>query len=392
MVIDGVKIASCYDMKTRSNHGNNLNHSSLRKRLSCLLLAATALASVCAPSFASTTTPDDDALVEGAKLCTRYLPRHEREYGIPVHLLAAIASTESGRFHKGLGLTLPWPWTINVEGKGYFFDSKQEAIEAVQKFQKAGYQSIDVGCMQVNLKHHPDAFSSLNEAFDPRYNVAYAAHFLRANYDDLGNWRSAAAAYHSRTPEYGNSYVYNVYTRWNQILTKIAQARGGVKATGVELASVEVADAPLSRSALTSTLKEKGYERSTKEVSRSVASNSASKQYARKPVRMRVIELAKSERSKENGVIVIRPKSQEQEYAAAETAPLNALPAGEKALPEVTAQTDPKTLAAAEPAAGQFNPRSKLIRIDRGGKVTDKSNAAAQQFSPRKAAQFVFDN
>ena len=33
-----------------------------------------------------------DPMIEGAKLCTRYLPRYERAYAIPTHLLSAIAS------------------------------------------------------------------------------------------------------------------------------------------------------------------------------------------------------------------------------------------------------------------------------------------------------------
>ena len=32
--------------------------------------------------------------------------------------------------------------------------------------------------MQVNLGYHPDAFEDLEQAFDPTYNVAYAASFL----------------------------------------------------------------------------------------------------------------------------------------------------------------------------------------------------------------------
>ena len=368
--------------------------SKIRNDVSSAAIAAMFTATTTLFSFpALANIGDSDPMIEGAKLCTRYLPRHEREYGIPVHLLAAIASTESGRYHKGLGLTIPWPWTINAEGKGYFFDSKQEAIAAVQKLQASGVQSIDVGCMQVNLKHHPDAFASLSDAFDPRYNVAYAAHFLRSNYDDLGNWRSAAAAYHSRTPDFGNRYVYNVYTRWNQILTKIAEAKGGKPATQANFASAQSADAPLSRGDMSSNLKEsRGTE---KQAFSPKASTAASQKYARKPIRMRVIELAKRDRSKENGVIIIRPESEEQQIASIEpTVKLGA----SQALARTTtgAQTEDAAaaeLAGAEPAAGQFDPQSaKLIRVNRSGKSTDASAASASQFQPRKTPQFVFDN
>jgi hypothetical protein len=96
-----------------------------------------------------------DPLIEGAKLCTKQLPQYEKQNGIPAHLLSAIAATESGRYHQDLKIRIPWPWTINAAGRGYYFESKQEAIAAVKKLRKQGVQSIDVGCMQVNLHHHP---------------------------------------------------------------------------------------------------------------------------------------------------------------------------------------------------------------------------------------------
>lgn len=170
---------------------------------------------------------NDDALIAGAKLCTSYLPRHERQYGIPIHLLAAIASTESGRYNKKIGMTLPWPWTINVEGKGYFFDTKEEAITKVKELQARGYQSIDVGCMQVNLHHHPNAFMNLDQAFDPGYNVAYAAAFLKQNFNDERSWRKATADYHSRTPYFGEQYARLVFNEWGRIINKVSDAQAG---------------------------------------------------------------------------------------------------------------------------------------------------------------------
>ena len=108
-----------------------------------------------------------DPLLEGARQCTQHFAQAERQQNIPTHLLAAIATTESGRYHTGLGMSVPWPWTINVEGKGYYFNSKAEAMAEANRLLAKGYRSIDVGCMQVNLKHHPDAFTDLNQAFDP---------------------------------------------------------------------------------------------------------------------------------------------------------------------------------------------------------------------------------
>jgi hypothetical protein len=108
----------------------------------------------------------------------------------------------------------PWPWTINAENVGSFYDTKEQAIAAVQALQARGVKSIDVGCMQVNLMHHADAFSSLDEAFDPRANVTYAGRFLNQLFAQLATWPRAAAAYHSQTPEIGADYGRRIMAIW----------------------------------------------------------------------------------------------------------------------------------------------------------------------------------
>src|SRR3546814_15246449 len=65
-----------------------------------------------------------------------------------------------------------------AEGRGRFLPSKAAAIEEVRRLQARGIRNIDVGCLQVNLHYHPDAFASLETAFDPEANAAYAADFL----------------------------------------------------------------------------------------------------------------------------------------------------------------------------------------------------------------------
>jgi len=184
-----------------------------------------ALPFVVLPLASANAAVPTDTMVEGAKLCTRHLPRYEREYAIPTHLLSAIASTESGRYHQGLKMNLPWPWAINAAGKGYYYESKEQAIAAVKKLRARGIRSIDVGCMQVNLNQHPDAFASLDQAFEPQTNIAYAARFLHTLYEDGGTWKKAATYYHSRTPSLGYEYVSSVYNSWYQIIDKLRAAR-----------------------------------------------------------------------------------------------------------------------------------------------------------------------
>lgn len=132
---------------------------------------------------------------------------------IPDKLMPAISRVESGRLDPATKQVRAWPWTINVEGAGFFFDSKEQAVDAVRTLQARGTRSIDVGCMQVNLMHHPSAFASLDEAFDPAANARYAARFLSALHRQTGDWSLAVANYHSANAGRGEDYQRRVFGR-----------------------------------------------------------------------------------------------------------------------------------------------------------------------------------
>ncbi len=149
-------------------------------------------------------------------LCEAAIAAAEQAARLPARLLGAIAITESGRFDAEKGFVRPWPWTINAEGAGQFFASKEDAIGAVRVLQARGVRSIDIGCMQVNLYYHPNAFNSLDEAFEPRTNAAYAARFLNSLYSNSGDWMRAIGSYHSDTPTLGAAYRALVLARWQQ--------------------------------------------------------------------------------------------------------------------------------------------------------------------------------
>lgn len=123
--------------------------------------------------------------------------------------MAAIGRVESGRADAS-GRVDPWPWSINAEGVDHVYRTKAEAIAAVRALQARGVRSIDVGCMQVNLMYHPEAFASLEDAFDPASNASYAAHYLSQLHAQTGNWSTATAWYHSATPELGAEYQRRV--------------------------------------------------------------------------------------------------------------------------------------------------------------------------------------
>jgi len=152
--------------------------------------------------------------VTDSGLCAAAIAVAEPATDLPPHLLTAIGLVESGRAIPGTGTLAPWPWTINVGGLGRMFDSKDAAIKAVQAAQRDGIQSIDVGCMQINLLYHPQAFADLDAAFDPATNVAYAIRFLDTLHAQSGEWGAAIAAYHSATPELGVPYAQRVVAHW----------------------------------------------------------------------------------------------------------------------------------------------------------------------------------
>jgi hypothetical protein len=157
--------------------------------------------------------------------CRAAIRMAERTAAIPDQLLAAIGRVESGRKDPRTGDVSPWPWTVNAEGQGYIYETKAQAVAAVRAFQSQGIRSIDVGCLQVNLMHHPDAFASLDIAFDPAANAAYAARFLTQLRAQTGDWTRAAAAYHSQTPEIGADYQRKVLAIWPD--EKRIEAAGG---------------------------------------------------------------------------------------------------------------------------------------------------------------------
>jgi transglycosylase-like protein with SLT domain len=155
-------------------------------------------------------------------LCRRSIQAAEREHRLPPSLLMAIGRVESGRIDSKTRSLTPWPWTINAEGQGRHFETREEAIAAVEALQARGIRVIDVGCMQVNLHHHPAAFADLQEAFDPVANARYAGLFLKRLQAARGDWEIAASHYHSATPERADAYRLKVLANWPGMAHRLA--------------------------------------------------------------------------------------------------------------------------------------------------------------------------
>ena len=149
--------------------------------------------------------PDAPSAVSWAEAqsaqCGAAVAAAEGRYGTAPGLLSAIARAESGRPVPPLPGLQPWPWAVNADGAAMYFDSKPVAVAWTRLALARGVQQVDVGCMQVNLQSHPEAFRDLDDAFDPAANADYAARFLQQLRADAGgDWTAATGFYHSRTP------------------------------------------------------------------------------------------------------------------------------------------------------------------------------------------------
>lgn len=122
--------------------------------------------------------------------------RVAQAHNVPPESLYSVSLQESSRrLPQG---ERPWPWTLNVAGKGYRYKTRLEAWQALQVFIKThSLKRIDVGIAQVNLGWNGKRFTSTWEALDPYKNLNAAATILRECWDRKpGSWLDAAGCYH----------------------------------------------------------------------------------------------------------------------------------------------------------------------------------------------------
>lgn len=162
------------------------------------------------------------ALPDPVAMCTQAAQIAARESGVPGPVLTALMLTESGRLRAGV--LQPWPWTVNMEGDGHWFDGADSAKRFVYDHFRQGARSFDVGCFQINYRWHHTAFASIEEMFEPLANARYAAQFLAGLFEELGSWEAAAGAYHSRTPELAQQYQAR-FVRQHDAITRGAAPR-----------------------------------------------------------------------------------------------------------------------------------------------------------------------
>ena len=156
--------------------------------------------------------------------CQDEARRLEIQEGIPKLLLTAVTFTETGRRGPLGRQVMSWPWTLHAQGKSLHFDTKAKAATAVRALMAQGVKSIDVGCMQINLRYHPQAFTSVEEALDPRANLAYGVAYLKTLKTRHKGWPAAIQNYHSTNQAVNQRYRRKVFSIWDKLRLEHAHA------------------------------------------------------------------------------------------------------------------------------------------------------------------------
>lgn len=143
-----------------------------------------------------------------ANQCLKAINLIKDQTNVPKLLLLKVAKIESGIGRQ----KTPWPWSIQVQGKSYYFKNKLAATLYIKQLLLLGIENFDVGCFQINWRWHKDKIKTPQELLNPNKNTLIAAQFL----DDLKaqhqSWIKAIAYYHSSNPQKGAAYAKLVYS------------------------------------------------------------------------------------------------------------------------------------------------------------------------------------
>lgn len=137
-------------------------------------------------------------------LCRAAAVEAARRHGVPEDIMLAITLVETRR--RTDGVAGPWPWTVNIAGEGFWFDTRRAALAKAEAALAGGQRSFDVGCFQLNFRWHGAGFPSIDAMFEPALAADYAARFLHDLFAESGDWMRAAGHYHSRTPDHSARY------------------------------------------------------------------------------------------------------------------------------------------------------------------------------------------
>ena len=138
---------------------------------------------------------------------------------IPAEIFYALALAESGRRLGDSRVSRPWPWTLNIHGKGIFFGDRRTAWRAAMAAIAKQKTSVDIGLMQVNWRYHHIRLKDPWHALDPHRNLQVAAEILRNCHERLSDWWASVGCYHSPSnAERAKRYRERVRAHWQSLV------------------------------------------------------------------------------------------------------------------------------------------------------------------------------
>ena len=141
------------------------------------------------------------------------------ERGIPPSLLYAVALTESAKKVGSPTVVRPWPWTLNIAGRGFFFNSRLAAWKVLTACLEQGKRSVDIGLMQVNWRYHEASLGTPWQALDPYRNLRVGAGILKDCYTTRLDWWASVGCYHApANPERASRYRRRVVSQWQRLM------------------------------------------------------------------------------------------------------------------------------------------------------------------------------
>lgn len=132
-----------------------------------------------------------------------------QKHGVPQELLLAIGLVESGL----------WPWTLNVEGKGYFFRTKDDLRNFLANNRISFSRSFDVGAMQINSQWAKHFGYDIDAMLDIERNMDFAGWILRTNFNSFGeNWRGVSTYHTPHVSDRAVSYARKVVEKMKKLV------------------------------------------------------------------------------------------------------------------------------------------------------------------------------
>ena len=136
---------------------------------------------------------------------------------VPADIWFALLQQESCIPLKNTSHCLPWPWTLNIDGHGYYLPSQSAAKRLLNQALEQRLP-VAVGAGQIYWPAHHGQFENAAELLDIATNLHYSARWLRRQFDHCRDWWCAVGRYHApNRPEAAQRYRRRVLERWEKL-------------------------------------------------------------------------------------------------------------------------------------------------------------------------------